>query len=58
MDFPPSPSRVSRSQSSIRGNKRKILTNEELLLILESDELFSSKEEFVGDSDNDYLARI
>lgn len=40
MDLPPGPSRVSRSQSPVRGNKRKILTDEE----------------FVGDSDDNYLA--
>jgi len=33
--------------------KNKVLTDEELLLMLESDKLFSSEEEFVGDSDND-----
>lgn len=56
MDLPPGPSRKSRSRSPVGGSKNKILTDDELLRMLESDTLFSSEEEFVGDSDNEYLA--
>jgi len=56
MDLPPGPSRRSRSRSPMKGSKNKVLTDDELLRMLESDEIFSSEEEFVGDSDNDYLA--
>lgn len=55
MDLPPGPSRSSRSRSSVGGSKNTILTDDELLRMLESDTLFSSEEEFVGDSDVDYL---
>ena len=50
------PSRRSRSRSPMKGSKNKVLTDDELLCMLESDTVFSSEEEFVGDSDNDYLA--
>ena len=56
MNIPPSSSRRSPSRSPMRGSKNKVLTDDELLRILESDTVFSSEEEFVGDSDNDYLA--
>lgn len=47
MDLPPGSSRKS---------KNTFFTDDELLSMLESDTLFSSEEEFVGDSDIDYLA--
>jgi hypothetical protein len=40
----------------MKGSKNKVLTDDELLRMLESDAIFSSEEKFAGDSDNDYLA--
>jgi len=50
MDLPPS---RSRSQSPVQVIKNQVLTDDELLLMLENDKLFSCEEEFVEDSDND-----
>lgn len=56
MDFPPGPSRRSRSRSPVRGSKNKVLTDDELLRMLRKWYIgFSSEKEFVGDSDNNYL---
>ncbi|XP_025190988.1 piggyBac transposable element-derived protein 4-like [Melanaphis sacchari] len=55
MDLPPGPSR-ERSRSPIynKTNKTKILTDEELLLLLENDKWLSSEDDFDGSSDDNF----
>jgi hypothetical protein len=54
MDLPASPSRVDRSRSPIKSMKTHILSDAELLDILENDKWISSEEEFDNESECSY----
>jgi hypothetical protein len=54
MDLPAGPSRVDRSRSPIKSMKTHILSDAELLDILENDKWISSEKEFDDESECSY----